>query len=51
MKNCRNVLMYQAKIRKLMFDLARKRNGKVFLSGRAREKIEEQIQVLRQQVR
>lgn len=51
MKNCENVLRYQAKIQKLMFGLGRKKNGRYFFSAGAREKINQQIDILRSQIR
>lgn len=51
MKSCLKVVRCQKKIQKLLFDLARKKNGKDFLSGRAREKINHQIEILRNQIR
>lgn len=51
MKNCEKILRLQAKIQKLMFDLGRKKNGRYFFSAGAKEKINQQIEMLRNQIR
>lgn len=51
MKSCLKVVRCQQKIQKLMFDLGRKKNGRSFLSAGAKEKINQQIEMLRSQIR